>query len=507
MKRLFTLLGMVICFSMISHAQSLTPADVQLTTFVTGYSAPSGLYHCGDERLFVLEKDAGDIEILMTSGQYVGTFLDLTGLISTGGERGLLGLAFHPNYGDNGYFYVNYTNTAGHTVIARYQVSSNPNVADPASAQILLTINQPYSNHNGGHLAFGPDGYLYIGMGDGGSAGDPQNFAQNPLSLLGKMLRIDVNQANGYGIPPTNPYAGQNDTLPEIWAIGLRNPWKFSFDRQTGDMFIGDVGQNVWEEINFQSAASNGGENYGWRCYEADAAYNTSGCQNSSAYVYPVAAFNHSSPYNFCSITGGVVYRGSDFPALQGIYFFSDYCDGDIYALTFDGNQWNDTELFGSNAGVVAFGEDAQGEVYVVNNGGTIFRLEDTCPFNPQISANAGALQASLGNSYWWFRDGVLIDGANVASYTPTQSGQYFARVSNGTCTRQTNSVQWLVTSGIGGCTYPIASNYNPVAQVDDGSCFFDLNCNCPADFDQNGEIGVSDLLLFIELYGSSCNN
>jgi glucose/arabinose dehydrogenase len=417
----------------------------------------------------------------------------------------LLGMAFHPDYLDNGYFYVNYTNTSGHTVIARYQVSANANVANSSSAQILLTINQPYSNHNGGHIAFGPDGYLYIGMGDGGSAGDPQNYAQNPQNLLGKMLRIDVNQGTTYGIPDSNPFVGDSSTLPEIWAIGLRNPWKFSFDRETGDLYIGDVGQNVWEEINFQSASSTGGENYGWRCYEADVAYNTTGCQGAATYEAPIGAYNHSSPYSFCSITGGVVYRGSNYPAMQGIYFFSDYCDGDIYSLTFDGSGWNDTELFSSNAGIVAFGEDATGEVYVVNNSGTIYRLQDTCPFTPEITADLGVLEATSGNQYWWYKDDVLINGANSATFTPTQSGHYYARVNNGTCTRQTNAFDWLVVSGIGGCTYPVATNYNPNAQVDDGSCFFDLNCNCPADFNQNGEIGVSDLLIFMELYGSSC--
>jgi glucose/arabinose dehydrogenase len=505
MKQIYSLIVLVAICPLFTLAQAITPVDVELTTFVTGYSAPVGLYNCGDERLFILEKDAGDIKIITTTGTYVGTFLDLTGLISTGGERGLLGMAFHPDYLDNGYFYVNYTNTSGHTVIARYQVSANANVANSSSAQILLTINQPYSNHNGGHIAFGPDGYLYIGMGDGGSAGDPQNYAQNPQNLLGKMLRIDVNQGTTYGIPDSNPFVGDSSTLPEIWAIGLRNPWKFSFDRETGDLYIGDVGQNVWEEINFQSASSTGGENYGWRCYEADVAYNTTGCQGAATYEAPIGAYNHSSPYSFCSITGGVVYRGANYPAMQGIYFFSDYCDGDIYSLTFDGSGWNDTELFSSNAGIVAFGEDATGEVYVVNNSGTIYRLQDTCPFTPEITADLGVLEATSGNQYWWYKDDVLINGANSATFTPTQSGHYYARVNNGTCTRQTNAFDWLVVSGIGGCTYPVATNYNPNAQVDDGSCFFDLNCNCPADFNQNGEIGVSDLLIFMELYGSSC--
>ncbi len=506
MKYLF-LIAMIASTSLKLIAQNITPADVQLTSFYAGLSAPVGLYHCGDDRLFILEKDAGDIEIINTSGQYIGTFLDVTGLISTGGERGLLGLAFHPNYLENGYFYLNYTNTSGNTVIARYQVSANPNQANPLSATVLMTIPQPYSNHNGGHLAFGPDGYLYIGMGDGGSGGDPQNYAQNPQSLLGKMLRIDVNAGELYAIPDTNPFVGQNDTLPEIWAIGLRNPWKFSFDRLTGDLFIADVGQNVLEEINFQEASSAGGENYGWRCYEGNSAYNTAGCLNANMYVDPIANFSHGAPYNFCSITGGVVYRGNNFPALQGTYFFSDYCDGDVYALISNGNVWTAEEWFASSAGIVAFGEDLDGEVYVVNNNGTIYRLEDTCPLNPNIQSSGSNLVATSGTSYWWYLNGTLIANANAASYTPSASGSYYARVSNGTCVRQTNSVDWLVLSGISGCTYPIATNYNPSAQVDDGSCFFNLNCECPADFDQNGVVAVADLLLFLEEYGDNCND
>jgi glucose/arabinose dehydrogenase len=488
-------------------AQTLTPVDVQLTSFYTGLATPVGIYHCNDNRLFVLEKDAGDIEIINMDGEYIGTFLDLTGLISTGGERGLLGLAFHPDYLNNGYFYVNYTNTAGNTVVARYHVSTNPNVADPASAFVLLTITQPYSNHNGGHLAFGPDGYLYIGMGDGGSAGDPQNLAQNTTSFLGKMLRIDVDNGTPYGIPTDNPFVGESGYAPEIWAVGLRNPWKFSFDRQTGDLYIGDVGQNVWEEINLQLADSPGGENYGWRCYEGDVAYNTSGCAGASNYVAPIGAYNHGNPYNFCSITGGVVYRGTMFPAMNGIYFFSDYCDGDIYSLIWNGSDWLDTELFTSAAGLVAFGEDMNGEVYVVNNNGTIYRLEDTCPFVPQISFTNGQFVASSGNQYWWYHDGNLIAGANAQAYTPNASGHYTVRVNNGSCTRESNGLDWLVMAGIPGCTYPIANNYNPTATIDDGSCFFDLNCNCPADFDQNGMVAVADLLIFIEAYGSFCND
>lgn len=501
----------VIIFCMITvklASQSLTPPDAELLPFYSGLASPVGIYHCGDTRLFIPEQSQGDIEIINTSGGYIGKFLDLTGLISTGGERGLLGMAFHPQYESNGFFYVNYTNTTGSTVIARYQVSSDINVANPASASILLNIAQPYANHNGGHIAFGPDGYLYIGMGDGGSSGDPQNRSQNPLELLGKMLRIDVDGGTPYAIPPSNPFFGQADTLPEIWALGLRNPWKFSFDALTGDMWIGDVGQNIWEEINMEPAGSTGGSNWGWKCYEGNASYSSFGCQSSSFYDFPVRTYNHSTD-GFCSITGGAVYRGQNFPSLYGIYFFADYCDGSIIALSPNGlGGYNESSLYEAGAGIVMFGEDVNGELYVVKNTGSILKLQDTCPFYPNVSSNGnGGLTADQGNQYWWYRNDVLIEGATSQSFTPTQSGQYYARVSNGSCTRQTNSLDWLVVSGIGGCTYLNATNYNAIAVVDDGSCQFSVDCDCPADLDVDGQIGVGDLILFMGQFGSVCND
>lgn len=487
-------------------AQDLTPPDITLETFFTNTNVPVGLYNCGDHRLFIVEQNQSDIEIIDTTGQYIGTFLDLSSLTSTGGERGLLGLAFHPNYAQNGFFFVNYTNTSGNTVVARYQVSSNPNQANPQSAQTVITINQPYSNHNGGHIAFGPDGYLYLAMGDGGSAGDPQGRSQNPQVLLGKMLRIDVD-ALPYTIPSDNPYVNSSDTLPEIWSFGLRNPWKFSFDRLTGDQWIGDVGQNLWEEINLEPAASGGGHNWGWRCYEGNAEYNASGCGAQGNYDFPVKVHAHNE--GFCSITGGIVYRGSAYPALQGIYFYSDFCDGDIFTLTPDGNGgFTGANLAAAGSGVVAFGEDAAGEIYVVKTSNVIYKILDSCPFQPGlVSTGNGSLQTSVGDDYWWYRNDELIAGANEQSYTPTQPGSYHARVSNGICTRQTNAVEWIIRSGIGGCTYANAINYLAEAQVDDGSCIFSVNCDCPADLDANGFIGLSDLLLFLEQYGTFCHD
>lgn len=487
------------------HAQTLTPPDIILETFYTGSATPVGIYNCGDDRLFILEKDEGDIEIVDTTGTYIGKFLDITGQLTTGGERGLLGMAFHPNYAQNGYFYINYTNLSGHTVVMRYHVSADPNEADAASGFPIITINQPFTNHNGGHIAFGPDGYLYIGMGDGGSAGDPGQRAQNPLEMLGKMLRIDVDSASPYGIPPTNPYFGQTDTLPEIWAIGLRNPWKFSFDKLTGDMWIGDVGQGSWEEIDFEPSSSDGGYNWGWDCYEGNHDFGTAGCPDASFFDAPIKVYSHG--IGFCSITGGMVYRGERFPALDGIYFFSDYCDGDIMTITPNGaGGWNEANLIAAGAGVVAFGDDMDGELYVVKNTGTIYRIIDSCPFYPQISGVVGGgLEAESGNNYWWYQDGSLISGENDQTYVPTAPGIYNARVDNGTCIRETNSLEWITVSGIGGCTYANAINYDAAAQVDNGSCQFSLNCDCPGDLDADGFITVSDLMIFIGLYGTNC--
>src|SRR5690606_21188454 len=236
-------------------------------------------------------------------------------IISSGGERGLLGLAFAPDYETSGRFYVNYTNPNGNTVIARYTVSENPNVAN-STGTVLLTIEQPFSNHNGGSIHFGPDGYLWIGMGDGGSAGDPNNNGQNKNSLLGKMLRIDVS-GESYTSPSDNPFVG-TDGADEIWSYGLRNPWKFSFDRETGDVWIADVGQNAVEEINRQPSITEG-INYGWRCYEGNSPYQTSGCAAQETMTFPVATYNH--PGGRCSVTGGFVYRGENYPNLSGKYF------------------------------------------------------------------------------------------------------------------------------------------------------------------------------------------
>src|SRR4030095_15339060 len=260
----------------------------------------------------VVEQE-GRIRIVKSQTLLSTPFLDISARVSCCGERGLLSVAFPPNYANKGHFYVNYTNNDGNTVIARYRVTSDPDVANLNSEEILLTIEQPFANHNGGQIAFGPDGYLYIGMGDGGSAGDPQGNGQRPETLLGKLLRIDVESGmTPYAVPSNNPFVQSRFYHGEIWALGLRNPWRFSFDRQTGDLYLGDVGQGSYEEINFQSRASFGGENYGWNIMEGKHCFNSDSC-NQTGLVLPIVEYSHSEG---CSVTGGVVYRGQQYPRL-----------------------------------------------------------------------------------------------------------------------------------------------------------------------------------------------
>ena len=366
-------------------------SGLALPVFVT---APSG-----DARLFIVEQ-GGTIRIL-ENGSVLGTpFLDVSaelgGAIGGNDERGLLGLAFPPDFDQTGFFYVNYARLSDdHTIVARYKVSDgNPNLADTTdlnSPTVLLDLAQPFRNHNGGTLAFGPDGMLYIGLGDGGSAADPANRAQDDSTLLGKMLRIDVSGGLGspYTIPPDNPFAGPGDPLDEIWAKGLRNPYRFSFDRQTGDLYIGDVGQSTIEEVDVQSASSTGGENYGWRLKEGTSCFNPDANCDPGGLTDPVHTYTHGgSPFR-CSITGGSVYRGS-ITELRGHYLFADFCSDQIWSFVWDGAggvtdfQERTGELapsVGSIENIAAFGEDGSGELYIVDRGsgtnGEIYRIGD----------------------------------------------------------------------------------------------------------------------------------
>lgn len=361
---------------MLSITSSLASAQVQaeitLKQVVTGLSHPVHLTHAGDGsgRLFVVEQE-GTIRVIQGGTLVPTPFLDISELVRSGGERGLLSVAFHPRYPENGFFYVNYTNRSGDTVVARYKVSANPSRGDPSTAVVLLTVPQPYSNHNGGQLQFGPDGYLYIGMGDGGSAGDPQGNAQNPNSLLGKMLRIDVNVLP-YAIPKTNPFVGPGPPLDEIWALGLRNPWRFSFDRKTGDLYIADVGQDSWEEVDIQPADSRGGENYGWNIMEGVHCFSPRTDCPQAGLTMPVTTYATGKN---CAITGGYVYRGQRIPGLTGTYIFGDYCSGRIWGLRKSDRGWAYTELLDTDLDITSFGEDEAGELYVAHHGGAIYRI------------------------------------------------------------------------------------------------------------------------------------
>jgi glucose/arabinose dehydrogenase len=365
-------------------APTFDPAanQIGLQPFLEGFSQPLFLTHAGDEsgRIFVVEK-GGTIRIIRDGAIVDTVFLDISDrLTAAGSEQGLLGLAFPPNFAESGSFFVNYTDLSGDTVISRFQVdAANPDVADPASEFVVLQIDQPARNHNGGMLAFGPDGYLWIGMGDGGGGGDTYGNGQNPQSLLGKMLRIDVTSDPSvpYIIPPDNPWVGADwngaDVLDEVWAVGLRNPWRYSFDRFTGDLWIADVGQNVYEEVNYTVMGTPGGLNYGWPIMEGAHCFGSDNCDQSGLEM-PVAEYDHALG---CSITGGYVYRADAYPVLQGVYIFADYCSG-IFWVTLpnpDGS-WNTTQMLDSDVLVSSFGQDENGELYVTDlNTGVIYQV------------------------------------------------------------------------------------------------------------------------------------
>jgi len=342
----------------------LVPVSYRLREVVTGLTEPVVLAHArdGSGRLFVVEQP-GRIRVVQNGELLAEPFLNVRELLTDrGNEQGLLGLVFHPRYAENGFFFINYTDKGGDTIVARYSVSAEANRADPASAKTILKVRQPYANHNGGDLAFGPDGYLYIGLGDGGSGGDPQGNGQNLTALLGKMLRIDVDNGDPYAIPPDNPFATRSGVRHEIWATGLRNPWRFSFDRGTGDLFIADVGQNQYEEVNYQPAASRGGENYGWNYLEGLHEYAGNAPAGLSA---PIFEYSHAEG---CSVTGGYVYRGASLPGLQGVYLVGDYCSGQVWALTPAAAGWQADLLFEVSFSLSAFGEDEAGELYLLDH-------------------------------------------------------------------------------------------------------------------------------------------
>ncbi|MBI5839209.1 MAG: PQQ-dependent sugar dehydrogenase [Chloroflexi bacterium] len=356
-----------------------SPPLIEFNSIANGLSLPVSITNAGDGsgRLFITLQ-GGQI-VIHDGTQILPTpFLNVASLISSGGERGLLSAAFHPGYASNGYFYIYYTRASdGAIVIARYHTSADPNVADPASGNTLMVIPHPgAANHNGGQLQFGPDGYLYIGTGDGGTGGAN---SQNGNSLLGKILRIDVNSDSPYAIPASNPFVSDSAVADEIWALGLRNPWRFSFDRSTGDLFIADVGQNDWEEIDFQTVSSSGGQNYGWPCYEGNHIYNSfSDCTAKGTLTYPVTEYNHGASDSIgCSVSGGYVYRGSEYPGLFGAYLYGDLCTGRVWGVSSSGaGDWASVELASTGYIISTFGEDEVGNLYVADYGnGNIYRI------------------------------------------------------------------------------------------------------------------------------------
>jgi glucose/arabinose dehydrogenase len=368
-----------------------TPPDpatlsIRFDLVVGGLSNPVAIAHAGDGtgRLFIIEK-VGRIRVFQDGRLLAQPFLDIRDRVeSAANERGLLGLAFHPHYHANGYLFVGYTTSqpdrigaraVGAVVYARYKVTEDPNRADPDSEKVLLWWEHSRGNHNGGHLAFGPrDGYLYIGTGDGGGGGDPDENGQNPMTYLGKMLRIDVDGGDPYAIPPGNPFAERAGARDELWALGLRNPWRYHFDRATGDLYIGDVGQNAIEEIDFQPFDSAGGENYGWDLMEGTRCYEPSSNCDRTGLTLPVAEYDHSQG---CSVTGGTVYRGQRYPALVGTYFYTDYCSGRTWAMNRDAGSWRSAQISQVNLRIQSYGEDEAGEVYVAAGNGQILRLVD----------------------------------------------------------------------------------------------------------------------------------
>ncbi len=474
----------------------MKPQVVKIETLAQGLLYPVCIQNSGlpgDDRLFVLEK-RGRIKIVNRNTGLVNPvpFLDIYNKVypitTQFDERGLLGLAFHPNYASNGYFYVNYVTPTGRTIISRFQVSAFADTALSTSEQILLNIRQPFNNHNGGNLMFGPhDGYLYIALGDGGSSGDPGNRAQNVDSLLGKTLRIDVNNPNPpyYFSAPGNPFYGATPGRDEIFDWGLRNHWRCSFDRLTYDLWSADVGQSVEEEINFRPRCDTVGHNYGWRCYEGNVPYNTAGCQPQSSYVSPVFSYSHNLG---CSVTGGYVYRGALEGGLFGKYLFTDYCQGRIWATSPNGSGgWTTTQLQQTTAQInnnfSSFGEDIYGELYLAGIGsGRIYTLKDTaCQPMAHIVApdtiyrcggNIVTLPAIFNPAltYTWSMQAggnwSLVSGQGtatmIAAIDLNSNANFVLSVSNGTCIANSRTISVITTASISGLDSMYCDNMNP---------------------------------------------
>ena len=383
LKFIKAVLGLFLFCLLASASHALDWPSLKLSLVTNGFSFPLGVADPGDAsgRLFVVE-ETGTIRAVQNGAASATPFLDISDRVLFGGagsEQGLLGLVFPPDYRSKGYFYVNYIRDPdGATIISRFFLTTgNTNLANANSEQILLTLPQPFGNHNGGQLAFGPDGYLYIGLGDGGGSGDPDNRSQDPGQLYGKMLRIDVESVvtNSYKIPSDNPFVEDSSYRPEIWALGLRNPWRFSFDSLTGDLYIADVGEGDWEEVDFQPASSSGGENYGWRIMQGSHLFNYPDGFDTNTLTFPVAEYDHS--VGQCVI-GGYVGRDAGSPRMNGVYFYADFVKGQIWGLQNDGTNWQTAQLAATTKSISSFGQDAAGKVYFLDyKSGSLYALSD----------------------------------------------------------------------------------------------------------------------------------
>jgi len=419
---------------------------IRIERWINGVTIPVDIAHSGDDRLFVVEKP-GKVRIIRNNNLLPNAFLDITSKVrSSGNEQGLLGLAFHPQFRSNGLIYVNYTSDSlgsNHTLVEEYHISNDTDYIDHQSNRLLLDIKQPFGNHNGGCLKFGPDGFLYIGMGDGGSANDPNNNGQNKLALLGKMLRIDVNAPTTYNIPPSNPFVNKPEYAPEIWALGMRNPWRFSFDRLTGDLWIGDVGQGTWEEIDFEAAGDPGGRNYGWRCYEGNANFNLAGCEPKENFTFPIHEYLSDERVNGCSVTGGYVCRGEDYPSLYGKYLYADYCSGKMWTIEQlpGGGISNGLVYDHTNNALTAFGEDAQGGLYFADaSASAIFRILDTCSLTVSVQTqdeSCPGYRDGSAKTQWNEQMGVRFiwsTGDTTAQLQGLEPGTYSVTITRGLC-------------------------------------------------------------------------
>ena len=371
--------------SIISQAQATAVAsqpvtEIQLVAISEGLAQPVALAHAYDDRLFVAEQ-AGVIRIIENGTLLSEPFLDIQHKVRNDpenlwDERGLLGLVFHPNFQENGLFFINYTSERdGSTILSRYRVDdTNPNQADLLSETVMLNIGQPYADHNAGHLQFDQDGFLYMAVGDGGDWGDRRENGQNPSTLLGNILRLHVDANDTYAVPSTNPFVGDTSKRGEIWVYGLRNPWRFSFDRLTRDLYIADVGQAVWEEVSFLPGGGQGGENLGWNITEGPVCYEADTCDKSK-FIEPIVTYNHST--GACAVVGGYVYRGQQFPSLVGNYFFADFCQGIVWSLINHNGEWLQNEVYRDDIWISSFGEDVDGELYVLDHrNGFVYQVQ-----------------------------------------------------------------------------------------------------------------------------------